>query len=101
MRYNVSKRIDKQHRYLYVFDVMLAMETFKCLNIVMIITMSHFIYHKQGGNPTMKTSMPAMIGDRYSIIAYVDPSIFQKIESMRGDVPRSKFIGKLIQKSLA
>ena len=54
--------------------------------------------YKQGDNPTMKTSMPAMIGDRYSIVAYVDTAVFQKIESMRGDVPRSRFVGKLIKK---
>jgi hypothetical protein len=63
--------------------------------------MTALTHHNQGDDPTMKPGMPAMIGGRYSIVAYVDTAVFQKIESIRGDVPRSRFVGKLIQKGLA
>jgi hypothetical protein len=46
----------------------------------------------------MKISMPTLIGERYQVVAYVDPSVFQKIESMCDDVSRSRFVGKLIKK---
>lgn len=46
----------------------------------------------------MSNDTPNMIGDRFSIISYVEPATFQKIEAMRGDVSRSRFVGKLIKK---
>ncbi len=48
----------------------------------------------------MSNDVPTMIGERFSIISYVDPATFQKIESLRGDVSRSRFIGKMIKKAL-
>ncbi|HEX7576133.1 MAG TPA: hypothetical protein VF360_07110 [Candidatus Methanoperedens sp.] len=48
----------------------------------------------------MSNDTPNMIGDRFSIISYVDPATFQKIESMRGDVSRSRFVGKMIKKMI-
>lgn len=41
-----------------------------------------------------------MVGDKLPVMTYIDQAVFMKIEKMRGDVPRSKFIGKLIQKSI-
>ena len=48
----------------------------------------------------MSNDTPNMIGDRFSVISYVDPATFQKIESMRGDVSRSRFVGKMIKKMI-
>jgi len=41
---------------------------------------------------------PNLIGERLPVMTYIDPEMFLKIESMRGDVSRSKFIGKLLKK---
>jgi chromosome segregation and condensation protein ScpB len=49
----------------------------------------------------MSNSLPNLIGERFPVISYVDPATFQKIEELRGDVSRSRFVGKLIQKSIA
>lgn len=40
------------------------------------------------------------VGNRFSVIAYVTPETYQKIESQRGDVKRSTFLGKLISRTL-
>jgi len=48
----------------------------------------------------IQNSMPTRIGERYPIISYVDPVTFLRIEEMRGDVSRSRFVGKMIQKSI-
>jgi hypothetical protein len=48
----------------------------------------------------MLHSLPQLVGDKFPVMAYIDPAVFMKIEEIRGDVPRSKFIGKLIQKSI-
>ena len=48
----------------------------------------------------METVIPNMIGERFPVITYVDPSTFMKIEAMRGDVSRSRFVGKMIKKAL-
>ena len=49
----------------------------------------------------MSNDTQNMIGDKFSIISYVDPATFKKIEELRGDISRSRFIGRLIQKSIA
>ena len=54
-----------------------------------------------GDSQKMSNDAPTMIGDRFSIISYVDPATFKKIEELRGDVSRSRYVGKLIQKSIA
>lgn len=41
-----------------------------------------------------------MIGQKYSVTAYVDPETFVKIEEQRGDVKRSTYLGKLISRTL-
>jgi hypothetical protein len=46
----------------------------------------------------MEKYTPNLIGERLPVMAYVDPATFQKIEAMRGDVSRSRFIGKLIKR---
>jgi hypothetical protein len=48
----------------------------------------------------MENWMPNLIGERLPIVTYVDPVTFQKIEDLRGDVSRSRFVGKIIQKAL-
>jgi hypothetical protein len=48
----------------------------------------------------MTNGLPNMVGDKLPVMAYLDPAVFMKVESMRGDVPRSKFLGKLIQKGI-
>lgn len=48
----------------------------------------------------MSNDTPTMIGERFSIISYVDPVTFKKIEELRGDVSRSRFVGKMIKKAL-
>lgn len=37
-----------------------------------------------------------MIGQKFSVTAYVDPETFERIEEKRGDVKRSTFLSKLI-----
>lgn len=37
-----------------------------------------------------------MIGQKYSVTAYVDPETFDRIEEERGDVKRSTYLSKLI-----
>jgi len=46
----------------------------------------------------MENCTHRLIGDRYSVVAYVDPVTFSKIEECRGDVSRSRFVGKLLKK---
>jgi len=46
----------------------------------------------------MEYCAPSMVGEKLQIATYVDPATFMKIESMRGDVSHSKFVGKLLQK---
>jgi hypothetical protein len=46
----------------------------------------------------MDTYSPKMFGDKIQIAAYVDPATYNKLEQMRGDVSRSRFIGKMIKK---
>jgi hypothetical protein len=53
------------------------------------------------GAYNMENYTPNLIGERLPVMAYVSPETFQRIEDMRGDVSRSRFIGKLIQKSIA
>lgn len=48
----------------------------------------------------MENNIRNLTGIRFPIIAYVDTATFKKIEEQRGDIPRSRFIGKIIQKSL-
>lgn len=36
------------------------------------------------------------VGNKFSVIAYVDPETFQQIEEKRGDVKRSTYLGKII-----
>lgn len=48
----------------------------------------------------MENNIPAMFSERFPIIAYVDFATFKKVEEMRGDVSRSRFIGKIIQKAV-
>jgi hypothetical protein len=45
-------------------------------------------------------NLPHMVGNKFPVMAYIDQTVLLEIEEMRGDVPRSKFIGKLIQKSI-
>jgi len=49
----------------------------------------------------MQADKPNLIGDRFPVMAYVNPETFFKIEALRGDVSRSRYVGKLIQKSIA
>lgn len=49
----------------------------------------------------MENGTQNMIGDRFPVIAYVDPTTFNKIEELRGDISRSRFITKIIKKSIA
>lgn len=53
------------------------------------------------GDENISNCAPSMNGDKVAVMSYIDPALFMKIESARGDVPRSKFIGKLISKSLS
>lgn len=46
----------------------------------------------------MENSTPNFIGERLPVMAYVDQKTFMKLEAMRGDVSRSRFVGKLIKK---
>jgi hypothetical protein len=46
----------------------------------------------------MESTIPNMIGERLPVMAYVDPDTFIKIEQQRGDVARSKYVSKLLQK---
>jgi len=48
----------------------------------------------------MENCIPSLIGERYPVVAYVSPATFHKIEAMRGDVSRSRFVGKMIKKAL-
>lgn len=48
----------------------------------------------------MEKNIPKKIGYRFSVIAYVDSPTFSKIEELRGDIARSKFLGKIIQNSI-
>jgi|GEM_PF-1607764 len=48
----------------------------------------------------MQNYTPNLIGERLPVMAYVSPETFQKIEDMRGDVSRSRFVGKMIKESL-
>lgn len=48
----------------------------------------------------MENCLPNLIGERFPIVAYVEPAIFLEIEAMRGDVSRSRFIGRMIKKAL-
>lgn len=45
----------------------------------------------------MENCTTSMIGERYPVVTYVSPETFHKIEAMRGDVSRSRFVGKLIK----
>lgn len=40
------------------------------------------------------------VGNRFSVVAYVTPDIYEKIETQRGDVKRSTFLGKIISRTL-
>jgi len=40
------------------------------------------------------------VGNRFSVVAYVTPETYQKIEAQRGDVKRSTYLGKLISRTL-
>jgi hypothetical protein len=48
----------------------------------------------------MTKKLPNMVGNNLPVMAYIEPAMFIKIEAMRGDVPRSKFLEKMIQKSI-
>jgi hypothetical protein len=41
-----------------------------------------------------------MFGDRLQVSTYIDPDTFQKLEAMRGDVSRSRYVGKILMKAL-
>ena len=49
---------------------------------------------------TMTEAEKNKVGNRFSVIAYVTPETYQKIELQRGDVKRSTFLGKLISRTL-
>jgi hypothetical protein len=48
----------------------------------------------------MKRNFPNMVGNHLPVMAYIEPAIFMEIETVRGDVPRSRFLGKIIEKSI-
>lgn len=48
----------------------------------------------------MENNFPNLIGDKLPVIAYVDPATFSKIEALRGDISRSRFVGKILKKSI-
>jgi hypothetical protein len=48
----------------------------------------------------MESITTNMIGERFPVMAYVDPETFLKIEQQRGDVPRSRYVGKLLKKTM-
>jgi hypothetical protein len=48
----------------------------------------------------MENGIKNRIGGRFSVIAYVDPTTFKKLESVRGDVSRSRYVSKLLVNSL-
>lgn len=48
----------------------------------------------------MESNMPKMFGEKLQVSTYVDPAIFLKIEAVRGDVPRSRYVGKILAKAL-
>lgn len=48
----------------------------------------------------MENSLPNLIGEKFPVIAYVDPATFSKIEALRGDVSRSRFVRKILKKSI-
>lgn len=50
------------------------------------------------GVSNMENIAPSMIGERLPVMAYVDPETFIKIEVARGDVSRSKYVGRLLKK---
>lgn len=45
-------------------------------------------------------NIPQLVGEKLPVMAYISPVLFTEIEKMRGDVPRSRFLEKIIQKSI-
>lgn len=41
-----------------------------------------------------------MFGDRLQVSTYIDPETFKKLETMRGDVSRSRYVGKILARAL-
>jgi hypothetical protein len=41
-----------------------------------------------------------MFGERLQVSTYLDPETFMKLENMRGDVSRSRYVGKILMKAL-
>jgi hypothetical protein len=50
------------------------------------------------GVSNMENITPNMIGERLPVMAYIDIQTFMRIEEKRGDVSRSRFVGKLLKK---
>ncbi|HEY3361091.1 MAG TPA: hypothetical protein VGK06_04475 [Methanosarcina sp.] len=48
----------------------------------------------------MESITTNMVGERFPVMAYVDPATFNKIEQQRGDVSRSRYVGKILMKAL-
>ena len=48
----------------------------------------------------MIKNIPKIVGDKLPVMTYVEQEVFMKIEIMRGDVPRSRFLEKIIQKTV-
>ncbi|WP_292372731.1 hypothetical protein [Methanosarcina sp. UBA411] len=49
----------------------------------------------------MVNSSQNPIGEKFSVIIYVDHATFSKIETLRGDVSRSRFVRKILKKTLS
>lgn len=45
-------------------------------------------------------NIPHLVGEKLPVMAYISPAMLMEIETMRGDIPRSKFLEKMIQKSI-
>lgn len=39
-------------------------------------------------------------GDRLQVSTYIDQEAFRKLETVRGDVSRSRYVGKILLKAL-
>lgn len=45
-------------------------------------------------------NIPHLVGEKLPVMAYISPAMFMEIETKRGDVPRNRFLEKMIQKSI-
>lgn len=48
----------------------------------------------------MEKKLPNIVGKNMPVMAYISPTVFTEIETIRGDIPRSRFLEKIIEKSI-